>query len=85
MKVTSIAAVALIGGATASPLGGRLFLETDALAAEGVFKLGLNVAIEGYPNRDKCTLSKVTYRREWSVQSVLKFWKLLINIAPGPS
>lgn len=65
MKITSLTAVALIGGAAASPLGGRLFLETDALAAEGIFKLGLNVAIEGYPNREKCTLKNVTYRREW--------------------
>jgi tyrosinase len=67
MKITSLAAVALIGGVGAAPLDGRgfAFLETDALAAEGVFKLGLNVALEGYPNPQKCTLRNVAYRREW--------------------
>ncbi|KAF2748439.1 Di-copper centre-containing protein [Sporormia fimetaria CBS 119925] len=72
MKLTSVAAAALIGSAGAVPLEarnfweGRLFLETDALAAKGVFELGLNVALNGYPNENKCTLKNVAYRREWS-------------------
>jgi tyrosinase len=68
MRITSLAATALMGAVSAAPLESRGifdFLETDALAAEGVFKLGLNVALEGYPNPAKCTLRNVAYRREW--------------------
>ncbi|KAF2274321.1 Di-copper centre-containing protein [Westerdykella ornata] len=75
MKITSLATAALIGSTSAAPLDSRStlqkrwlgFLETDALAAEGVFRLGLHVALNGYPNSQKCTLANVSYRREWSL------------------
>lgn len=65
MKVGSLAAAAFLSGVGAAPLDARNFLETDALAAEGVFNLGLNVAFHGYPNPSKCTLKNVAIRREW--------------------
>lgn len=42
-----------------------IFMETDVLAAAGLAKLGLHVAINGYPNAEKCTLENVSVRREW--------------------
>lgn len=65
MKLSSVAAAALLGCVGAAPLESRTFLETDALAANGVFNLGLNVAYHGYPNAQKCTLKNVAVRREW--------------------
>ena len=43
------------------------FMETDVLAAAGLAKLGLHMALHGYPNPEKCTLENVTVRREWCV------------------
>ena len=43
------------------------FMETDVLAATGLAKLGLHVALHGYPNPEKCTLENVTVQREWYV------------------
>lgn len=68
MKVSSVAAAALISSVGAAPLETRTFLETDALAAEGVFNLGLYVALNGYPNGKSCNLGNVAIRREWYVQ-----------------
>ncbi|KAF2737663.1 Di-copper centre-containing protein [Polyplosphaeria fusca] len=69
MKIASFIAVTLLGAAGAIPLEQRAFLETDALAAEGVLKLGLYVAKYGYPDPKKCTLSNVAVRKEWSMLS----------------
>ncbi|KAF2111019.1 hypothetical protein BDV96DRAFT_194702 [Lophiotrema nucula] len=71
MKISTLAASALLIVAGAVPLDKRVnnFLETDALAATGVFNLGLYVALHGYPNPQKCTLSNVAIRREWSMLS----------------
>lgn len=46
---------------------GATFMETDILAAAGLSKLGLHVALNGYPNPEKCTLENVSVRREWYV------------------
>ncbi|KAF2263579.1 Di-copper centre-containing protein [Lojkania enalia] len=72
MKFSRVAAAALVSGAGAAPLDldkRGIFLETDALAAAGVFNLGLHVALNGYPNPQKCTLRNVAIRREWSMLS----------------
>ena len=53
---------ALLGSASAT------FLESDRLAAEGLMKLSLHVAENGYPNAEQCTLKSVAVRREWYVQ-----------------
>lgn len=65
MKISGVAAVALISGIGAVPLEKRTFLETDALAAQGVLNLGFYVALNGYPDAKKCTLQNVAVRREW--------------------
>jgi tyrosinase len=65
MKIISSAAALLIVGVGAAPLETRTFLETDALAVQGVFNLGLYIAKNGYPNEDQCTLEDVALRREW--------------------
>lgn len=57
MQFTTIAIATLLGGASA--------FETDNLAAEGLAKLNLHVAYEGYPNAEQCTLKNVAVRREW--------------------
>ena len=41
------------------------FMKTDVLAAAGLAKLGFHVALHGYPNAEKCTLTNVAVRREW--------------------
>lgn len=41
------------------------FMENDALAAEGVLKLGLHLAEKGFPSPGNCTLDKFSIRREW--------------------
>ncbi|KAF2786397.1 Di-copper centre-containing protein [Melanomma pulvis-pyrius CBS 109.77] len=70
MKISSFAAAALVSSVGAAPLEQRsLFLETDALAAQGVFNLGLQTAIKGYPSPKTCTLDNVAIRREWSTLS----------------
>ena len=43
------------------------FMDTDILAATGLAKLGLHVALHGCPNTEKCTLENVAVRREWCV------------------
>lgn len=48
-----------------------IFMETDVLAAAGLAKLGLDVAINGYPNAGKCTLENVSVRREWCVTHIV--------------
>lgn len=68
MKISTLTATALVAGASASPvarLESRTLLESDVLVAEGVFKLGLEVALNGYPDPEKCTLDNVAIRREW--------------------
>ena len=67
MKIAGLAAALLSAGVGAAPLEARTFLETDALAAEGVFNLGLYVAKNGYPSAKTCTLENVALRREWYV------------------
>jgi tyrosinase len=65
MKLSHVLPVGLIGGASAIK-----FMEVDALAAQGVFKLGLHVAQSGYPSPQTCTLENVAIRREWYAQSL---------------
>ncbi|KAF1969065.1 Di-copper centre-containing protein [Bimuria novae-zelandiae CBS 107.79] len=59
-----IALPALLVGTT-----GALFMENDALVAQGVFKLGLYIAEHGYPNPQSCTKANMSIRREWSTFS----------------
>lgn len=61
MRFASIVAAVLIGGASAD----FKFGEQEALAAAGVFNIGLNAALNGYPNPDTCTLQNARVRREW--------------------
>lgn len=63
MRFLTAAAVAstVIGSVDA------IFMETDILAAAGLAKLGLHIAINGYPNAEQCTLENVSVRREWCV------------------
>ncbi|KAI4674983.1 uncharacterized protein J4E88_007886 [Alternaria novae-zelandiae] len=63
MKVSTLATAILYGGVGAS------LLENDALAVEALAKLGSNVAQNGYPDAEKCTLDNVAVRREWSTLS----------------
>lgn len=46
---------------------GAAFLQSDILAAEGLTKLSLHVALNGYPDAEKCTLKNVAVRKEWFV------------------
>lgn len=62
MRLHNLAAAALIGSAGAS----FKYTEHDGLAALGMFNLGLDVALNGYPG-EKCTLKNVAVRREWFV------------------
>jgi tyrosinase len=64
MKLLHVLPVGLIGGTSAIK-----FMEVDALAAQGVFNLGLHVAQNGYPSPQTCTLENVSIRREWYAQS----------------
>lgn len=61
MKFSALTAALLLSGTSAT------FLESDVLAAEGLTKLGLHVAVNGYPNAEQCTLKNVAVRREWYV------------------
>ncbi|KAL6704696.1 hypothetical protein ACN47E_007978 [Coniothyrium glycines] len=69
MKFSSVVASALLGSVGAAPLESRTFLESDALAAQGLVKLGLYTAKNGFPNAQKCNLGNVAVRREWSALS----------------
>lgn len=60
--ITAAAIVAAVTGTVDAT-----FMETDILAAAGLAKLGLHVALNGYPNPEKCTLENVAVRREWYV------------------
>lgn len=60
MKLSNILPAGLIGSASAVK-----FMEVDQLAAQGMFKLGLHVAQNGYPSPKTCTLDNVAIRREW--------------------
>lgn len=67
MKISTIVAAALLGGASAAPLEERTYLESDALTAKGAYNLGVYIAKNGYPNPQKCTLQNAAIRREWYV------------------
>jgi len=62
MKVSTLATAILYGGVGAS------LVENDALAVEALAKLTSNVAQNGYPDAEKCTLDNVAVRREWQVE-----------------
>lgn len=61
MRFSSIAAATLIGSASAT----LKFGEQEALAANAVFNIGLDAALNGYPSPNTCTLKNVAIRREW--------------------
>jgi hypothetical protein len=62
MKLSNVLTAGLVGTAQ-----GVKFMEVDALAAQGMFNLGLNVAINGLPSPKTCNLKNVAVRREWLV------------------
>ncbi|KAI8942273.1 hypothetical protein NX059_000352 [Plenodomus lindquistii] len=64
MKLKNILVGGLAGSASATK-----FMEVDALAAEGMFKLGMHIAENGYPSPKTCTMENVSVRREWSTLS----------------
>lgn len=59
MKVATLAIANICGSVTAT------LVENDILAAQALAKLSLNVAENGYPNVEKCTLKNVAVRQEW--------------------
>lgn len=61
MKVSGLLAATLAGSATAVK-----FMGIDALAAKGVFNLGLHIAENGYPSPETCTLKNAVVRQEYS-------------------
>jgi len=64
MKVSTLATAIFCGGVGAS------LIENDALAAEALVKLTSNVAQNGYPDAEKCTLDNIAVRREWQVEGI---------------
>ena len=61
MKLSTIAVATFCGSVAAT------FMGNDALAAQALAKLTLNVAQNGYPEAEKCTLKNVAVRQEWFV------------------
>jgi tyrosinase len=59
MKVSTLALAAFCTSIGATIMG------NDALAAQALAKLSLNVAQNGYPDAGKCTLKNVAVRQEW--------------------
>ncbi|KAH4102311.1 hypothetical protein HBI81_009010 [Parastagonospora nodorum] len=62
---TTVFLLAMVTGSTTA----TRFMEVDALAAQGVFNLGLHIAQNGYPSPKTCTLENIAVRREWSTLS----------------
>ena len=58
---TTVFLLAMVTGSTTA----TRFMEVDALAAQGVFNLGLHIAQNGYPSPKTCTLENIAVRREW--------------------
>ena len=65
MRVSILVVAAFCGSV------GATFMGNDALAAQALAKLTLNVAQNGYPNAEKCTLKNVAVRQEWFVDGWL--------------
>lgn len=65
MKLSNLAAIALLASVEAAPLDSRAVYESDALTAQGLVNLGTYVAKNGYPDAQKCTLKNTAVRREW--------------------
>jgi hypothetical protein len=61
MKISTLVVAALASCPSAT------FGQHDVLAAEGLLKLGLHVAIEGVPEPKACSLKNIKVRREWYV------------------
>jgi tyrosinase len=72
MKLSTILTAGLVG-----TVEGIKFMEVDALAAQGMFNLGLNVAINGLPSPKTCNLKNVAVRREWSV---VKLFERMVSL-----
>jgi tyrosinase len=62
MKISAFATAALLGGVVAAPFEARAQLQTDALVADGVLKLGQYLATQP---KQKCTMKNVAVRKEW--------------------
>lgn len=60
MKLTTVLTAGLAGTASAIK-----FMENDALAAKGMINLGFQLAENGYPSPETCTLKNLAIRREW--------------------
>jgi hypothetical protein len=67
MRFSSLAIVALIGGASAAP-NPLKHGEQEALADKALTNIGEHVAANGYAN-SKCTLKNAAVRKEWSEES----------------
>ena len=63
MRFSSLAIVALIGGASAAP-NPLKHGEQEALADKAMTNLGEHIAANGYAN-PKCTLKNAAVRKEW--------------------
>lgn len=60
MRSTALLFAMVTGSATVTK-----FMEVDALAAQGVFNLGLHIAQNGNSSPKTCTLENIAVRREW--------------------
>ncbi|KAL6150797.1 hypothetical protein ACJQWK_00359 [Exserohilum turcicum] len=61
MKISLLLSIASIGSFNAK------FMGNDALAAEGMLKLGIHLTKNGLPSPETCTLDTAAVRREWRV------------------
>lgn len=60
MKISLLLSIASIGSFNAK------FMGNDALAAEGMLKLGIHLTKNGLPSPETCTLDTAAVRREWA-------------------
>jgi hypothetical protein len=65
MKFSSLFAVALLGGVSATPTRPRSNFTSDEIMEEGIQKLSAYVTKNGYADAKKCTLKKASVRKEW--------------------
>jgi tyrosinase len=63
MKFSIIFTAGLMASANAAPRAKHM--ENDKLADKGMANLKAHIAMNGYPNPEKCTLKNAAVRKEW--------------------
>ena len=76
MRLFEIAVVAFASGVSAVKQ-----TEHDKLAARGLEKLRADIARNGYPNPEKCTMENVAVRKEWCVSEFVFEMPDLTNLS----